>query len=149
MRHRVVTFFVTHSDTLSPCAERTPFAFASFVLQAYAVERTVIRQQATYLTAQFHRVLAQNRLGLGVEERVIEREVDVRAGITVADGEPEFRASGRVAVTDELQTDTVVAHHLGVGLIDAQGDKSGVACRQCIGDTGRGKRRAVDLKDCA
>ena len=149
MRHRVVTFFVTHGDTLAPCAERTPFAFAAFVLQADAVERTVIRQQAAYLAAQFHRVPTKNRLGLGVEERVIEREVDVRAGIAVADGEPFLRASGRVAVADELQTDTVVAHHLGVGLIDTQGYEGRVACRQCIGDTFGGKRRAVDLKDCA
>ena len=149
MRHRVVALFVTHGDALAPCAEGAPFAFAAFVLQADAVERTVIRQQAAYLAAQFHRVLAKDRLGLGVEECVIEREVDVRAGIAVADGEPEFRTSGRVAVADELQTDTVVAHHLRVGLIDTQGDEGGVASRQCIGDTGRGERHAVDFKDCA
>ena len=146
MRHRVVALFVTHGDALAPCAEGAPFAFAAFVLQADAVERTVIRKQATYLTTQFHRVPTKNRLGLGVEQRVIEREVDVRAGIAVAAGEPEFRAAGRVAVADELKTNAVIAHHLRIGLIGTQGDEGGVASRQCIGDTGRGERRAVNLQ---
>ena len=149
MRHRVVTFAVTHGDTLAPCAQGAPFAFAAFVLQADAVERTVIRQQAAYLTAQFDGVLAQDGLGLRIEQGVVERQIDIRAGVAVADGEVQLRTACRVAVAIEFECDIVVLHHFGVGLIDAQGYEGGVASRQCIGDTGRGKRRAVDLKDCA
>ena len=146
LRHRVVTFAVTNGDTLAPCAEGAPFAFAAFVLQADAVERTVIRQQAAYLAGQFDGVLAQDGLGLRIEQGVVERQIDIRAGVAVADGEVQLRTACRVAVAIEFECDIVVLHHFGVGLIDAELHEERISGSHHVGDTCRCKRRAVHFE---
>ena len=146
LRHRVVTFAVTNGDTLAPCAERTPFAFAAFILQADAIEGTVVLQQTADLTGQFDGVLAQDGLGLRIEQGVVERQIDIRAGVAVADGEVQLRTACRVAVAIEFECDIVVLHHFGVGLIDAELHEERISGSHHVGDTCRCKRRAVHFE---